>query len=398
MITVPFKPGEVAPVRRGAASILANAKLGPVTEAEVHFAAWDGLGQDYAAYPTVRRSEFDIDKVMKRSQYERTWELSKRLKRGRRVPDGLHPRRRRLPVAARVPLRRAPDAGARRPVAPLDYFLNQTHEGYCQHYAGAMALLLRMGGISARVATGFSPGGYSSRKKRLDRARHRRARVGRGLVRQVRLGHDRSDPGRDAGPQPGRRARARRRAPRRPRPPPTPAPTTPRPTPSARTSAVRPELQVGRGDERERRLGRRRRFPFWGWALCVLGVVALVLAVLLFRRRPRGNTPMDRAIAEVEDALRRVGRPVTTGTTMTQLERRLGSHSPEVSAYLRALAAGRYAPSPEPPPKTGRRALRRALAQGLGFGARTRALWALPPRIERAPRTRTLEVETRVRA
>ena len=50
-------------------------------------------------------------------------------------------------------------------VAPLDYFLNQTHEGYCQHYAGAMALLLRMGGISARVATGFSPGGFSSRKK-----------------------------------------------------------------------------------------------------------------------------------------------------------------------------------------------------------------------------------------
>ena len=109
---------------------------------------------------------------------------------------------------------------------------------------------------------------------------------------------------------------------------------------------------------------------------------------------------MDRAIAEVEDALRRVGRPVTTGTTMAQLERRLGSHSPEVSQYLRALAAGRYARSPEPPPRTGRRALRRALAQGLGFGARTRALWALPPRIERTPRerTRTLEVETRVRA
>ena len=120
--------------------------------------------------------------------------------------------------------------------------------------------------------------------------------------------------------------------------------------------------------------------------------------MLLFLRRPRGNTPMDRAIAEVEDALRRVGRPVSTGTTMTQLERRLGSHSPEVSAYLRALAAGRYAPSPEPPPRAGR-ALRRALAQGLGFGGGPRALWALPPRIERTPRdTRTLEVETRVRA
>ena len=50
-------------------------------------------------------------------------------------------------------------------VAPLDFFLNVSHEGYCQHYAGAMALLLRMGGVPARVATGFSPGGYSARRK-----------------------------------------------------------------------------------------------------------------------------------------------------------------------------------------------------------------------------------------
>ena len=164
VLTVPFKPGEVAPVRRGAASILANAKLGPVKEAEVHFAAWDGLGQDYAAYPDVHRSEFDIDKVMKRSQYARTWALSKRLKRGteypmdyiRAVDDYLsRPEFRYVERPAQAP------AGQ----APLDYFLNQSHEGYCQHYAGAMALLLRMGGISARVATGFSPGGYSSRKK-----------------------------------------------------------------------------------------------------------------------------------------------------------------------------------------------------------------------------------------
>ena len=109
---------------------------------------------------------------------------------------------------------------------------------------------------------------------------------------------------------------------------------------------------------------------------------------------------MDRAIYEVEDAMRRVGRPLTTGTTLTQLERRLGSHSPEVAAYLRALTSGRYAPVPDPPPRSGRRALRRALAQGLGFGGGLRALWALPPRFERAeraPRSRTLEVETSVR-
>ena len=124
-----------------------------------------------------------------------------------------------------------------------------------------------------------------------------------------------------------------------------------------------------------------------------------MLAVLLFLRRPRGPTPMDRAIAEVEDAMRRVGRPVTTGTTLRQLERRLGSHSPEVSAYLRALAAGRYALVWAAAAR-GPRALRRALAQGLGLRRPRRAWWALPPRLEReerAPRSRALEVETRVR-
>ena len=114
--------------------------------------------------------------------------------------------------------------------------------------------------------------------------------------------------------------------------------------------------------------------------------MAALLALLLFLRRPRGKTPMDRAIAEVEDAMRRVGRPVTTGTTLGQLERRLGSHSPEVAAYLRALASGRYGLVWVPPPREGRRALRRALAQGLGFGGPLRAWWALPPRFERRPR------------
>ena len=31
-------------------------------------------------------------------------------------------------------------------------------QGYCQQFSGAMALLLRMGGVPARVSTGFSPG------------------------------------------------------------------------------------------------------------------------------------------------------------------------------------------------------------------------------------------------
>jgi hypothetical protein len=41
---------------------------------------------------------------------------------------------------------------------PLIAFANRTKAGYCQHYAGAMALMLRMLGVPSRVAVGFSSG------------------------------------------------------------------------------------------------------------------------------------------------------------------------------------------------------------------------------------------------
>ncbi|HET9720230.1 MAG TPA: transglutaminase-like domain-containing protein, partial [Solirubrobacteraceae bacterium] len=46
---------------------------------------------------------------------------------------------------------------------PLLDFLFKTKTGYCQQFAGSMALLLRMGGIPARVAAGFTTGVYDSR-------------------------------------------------------------------------------------------------------------------------------------------------------------------------------------------------------------------------------------------
>jgi hypothetical protein len=41
---------------------------------------------------------------------------------------------------------------------PLVDFLLRTHAGYCQHFAGAAALLLRLAGIPTRVVTGFATG------------------------------------------------------------------------------------------------------------------------------------------------------------------------------------------------------------------------------------------------
>ena len=44
--------------------------------------------------------------------------------------------------------------------APLADFVLRTKRGYCQHFAGAMALMLRYLGIPARVAAGFTSGSY----------------------------------------------------------------------------------------------------------------------------------------------------------------------------------------------------------------------------------------------
>jgi transglutaminase-like putative cysteine protease len=43
---------------------------------------------------------------------------------------------------------------------PLVAFVNEDKRGYCQHYAGAMALMLRLLGVPARVAVGFTSGEY----------------------------------------------------------------------------------------------------------------------------------------------------------------------------------------------------------------------------------------------
>ncbi|HZE29649.1 MAG TPA: transglutaminaseTgpA domain-containing protein [Gaiellaceae bacterium] len=45
-------------------------------------------------------------------------------------------------------------------VLPLEDFVAHTRRGYCQHFAGAMALMLRYLGIPSRVAVGFASGRY----------------------------------------------------------------------------------------------------------------------------------------------------------------------------------------------------------------------------------------------
>jgi hypothetical protein len=56
--------------------------------------------------------------------------------------------------------------------SPLVDFVQRTKRGYCQHYAGAMALMLRYLGIPARVAAGFTSGTYDSETRRFSVTDH----------------------------------------------------------------------------------------------------------------------------------------------------------------------------------------------------------------------------------
>jgi len=55
----------------------------------------------------------------------------------------------------------APPAG----VQALEDFVARTQHGYCQHFAGAMALMLRYLGIPSRVAVGFASGRYDGKQR-----------------------------------------------------------------------------------------------------------------------------------------------------------------------------------------------------------------------------------------
>jgi transglutaminase-like putative cysteine protease len=344
--------------------------------AEIRFAPFEPLGRaprPFASYQTLVRSN-DGDKALRASPYAATWRLAKQLMRESRTPyDYVAAVNRYLQDGFKYD--ETPD-----PVSPgraaLDGFLFETKSGYCQHFSGAMAILLRMGGIPARVVTGFSPGGYSKRKQAWivrDTDAHSwveawfdefgwvsfdptpAATPARSQIAALERPPEADDSGDDSGGSGGS---------------------------APRTGGVRPDLlgpqsgQAGGGAAASGDSGA----PWWSIAAPAVLLVSLAgWMVLRWRRRSLSPAAaLDRAVAELEAALRRLGRPATEGVTLQQLERRLG-RSPEAAAYLRALRAGRYAPRAVAPTPRGRRALRRELGSGAGARGRLRALWALPP-------------------
>ncbi|HWM09367.1 MAG TPA: transglutaminase-like domain-containing protein, partial [Solirubrobacteraceae bacterium] len=374
-MTVPFLPDRMPTVRS-----VGGIGEGRVASAVVQFRPFGDIRGPYVTYPDLRRTNFGaIEETMRSSPYARTWALAKRLRSAAETPfeyillvDGY------LQQGFGYSERPTPPESGR---APLDAFLVDTKEGYCQHFSGAMALLLRMGGIPARVATGFSPGGFSDRRDAwIVRDTDAHAWVEAWFDE---LGWVTFDP--TPGSTPARSQIAALEAPQEP------IPSGPEDEAAVgqgvggeagRQGGVRPDLLMDplRNASATPAAEEGGGASWWMWALPAVLVLALAAWFAARRRRRRTPaTPLDRAVAELEAALRRAGRPLPPGTTLRQLEQRLGA-SGEATEYLRALSASRYGTAAEAPTAAQRRALRRALAQGLGPAGKLRALWALPPR------------------
>jgi transglutaminase-like putative cysteine protease len=342
----------------------------PLRRAEVHFPAYGRDAAPTAGYTTIG-TEGDGDFAMKASVLDRTWALSQQLRRRAASPYDYVLRVNNYLRDPRFVYSEAPPAAGLE--TPLEFFLFDSREGYCQHYSGAMALLLRMGGIPARVVTGFSPGGL-------------RRSSGEWIVRDTDahswveawfdefgwVTFDPTPPDTPARSQVAAIAPPRRQASATPTPrpeealarrpeglsrDPAPQPTS-TPASEADGGAPVPWLVVG--------------------GLGAVLIAALVARTVARRRRPAGPLSTDLALAELQRALRRSGREAPPGMTLSQLERFLGP-SAEGAAYLRALRAVRYRDGARPPTRAERAAFRRDLASGLGWTGRMRSLWALPP-------------------
>jgi len=355
----------------------------PAGSATVEFPPFGRVGASPVADYRAFGVEGDGRTPLEVSELARTWELAQQLRARVTTPYDYS-------LAISSYLRRGFTYTERPPepafgVSPLESFLFDTKAGYCQHYSAAMALLLRMGGVPARVATGFSPGGYSKRREAwivrdtdahswveawfdqygwvtLDPtppatpARSQIAALAGAAGDDAAAGGAADAGAADAGGPTDRRA----------------AGTREELFDQLRGGGATASEDAGAQDGS----GGLPLWPFVGIAL-ILSVGAGVLFVR--RRRALPDDPLERAVFELEMALRRSGRPTPAGMTLRQLERRLGL-SGDAAGYLRAVSAGRYAPAGAAPTGAQRRALRRELASGLGLGARLRTFWALPPR------------------
>ena len=202
-ITVPFLPGREPTMR----SVGRRRPTGGSTRRSCTSGRSATTPSSYVTYPQVRRTRYDaVDSTFRRSPYARTWELAKQLRSRppRRRSSTSWPVNNYLQDGFGYSERPQPPAPGRRAARRLPV----------RHQGGLLPALLGRDGAAAadgrRAGAGgdrLQPRRLLEAPRRLDRARHRRARVGRGVVRRARLGDLRPDARLDAGALADRRAR-----------------------------------------------------------------------------------------------------------------------------------------------------------------------------------------------
>jgi len=331
----------------------------------LRFAPFGSDLPDLAVGPNVGAA--DVDLVLERSGYGRVRDLARRLSAGAQTPLEVVVNVERFLKSDRFTYR---EDVSDHPL-PVPAFLFEDRAGYCQHFSAAMALLLRMAGVPARVSSGFAPGQFDSDKGEYvvrDLDAHSWVEVWFNGIGWVTF-----DPTPTASParsQSSGTAGALRASDRRGGP-----------QPSGEIGAA----DVDATEDLATTGGSGSESGGFPWLAVVLGGVVVVLAAAgppLWRRwtvrrdRDRGQ---QEEVAELRRALRRTGRELDADTTLLALERRFTA-DPGARDYIRALARRRYAEDAPGPTPEQRTALRKALARGLGLRGRLRAWWALPPR------------------
>jgi transglutaminase-like putative cysteine protease len=323
----------------------------------VEFPVWgDPLG------PTARRAHEPwrrprpAERVLATSAFARTWRLARQLRDGATTQEEFVSRVERY-LGRGYAYSEAPPPAA----STLDGFLFDAKAGYCQQFSGAMALLLRMGGVPARVSTGFTAGSYDRRAREYvvrDLDAHSWVEAWYPGIGWVTFD-------------------------------PTPAASPARSQPdeqgaggAAAITGRAPDLGGDIRTDPSRQTAAAGSSTSWTTVVVIglagLGALLCFGAALVARRRRGLLGPL----AELERALRRTRRAPGPGTTLSGLESRF-ARSPAAAGYVRALREQRYGGRPAVPTGAQRRALRSELARGGGLAGRLRAWWAMPPHVRR---------------
>jgi transglutaminase-like putative cysteine protease len=253
---------------------------------------------------------------------------------------------------------------------PLASFLFEDRAGYCQQFSGAMALMLRMVGIPARVASGFAPGSPDLDEDGVfqveDFDAHSWVEVYFAGIGWVPF-----DPTPAASPAASQIGTA---------------------AADVASGNLRREFAPVEGGANAENVRDRAASgdSSGGSGLLVVGAILLGLAAIAAVavavrasrfRRLEPSLAAEAQVRELRSGMGRLGWPVRDGETLRGLEWRLRrARKPKSAGYLAGLRQRRYGDDGKaPPPLSARRSLRRELTRERGLRARLNGLLALPP-------------------